>query len=231
MSIQLQVKGYLYPGGGSCSDACNGSKGAVAPFELAFRNCAESYAQMRSGDYPIRTNPGEYTVLPVSEQFTSIELLALKTSGALQLRLDGGAAVATTAVLFPVADLSGLTLEFGLDGYPIAVTFAAGDDTAEDVARRINAAAALAGAPFRPATVLAAQVEIRGVKTGAAGVLSAFTGTAAEPLGLDVFVGGVGTGEDITIDGLQLWQFPRAAGVKRIEVSGQASVSVLAAGT
>jgi hypothetical protein len=187
---------------------------------------------MRSGDYSVRTVPGEYVALPGSEQFSSIELLALKTSAELELRLDGAPAVATTSALYPVAGLSGLTLAFGVDGYPVAVTFEAGDDTAEDVARRINAGAALAGVPFRPASVLSTgQVEIRGFKTGAAGALTAFTGSAAALLGLDTFVGSTGSGSDVTVDGLQVWQFPRAGGVARIEVSGQASVSVLAAGS
>lgn len=231
MSIQLQIKGYLYPGG-SCADACTGSKGAISPFELSFRNCAESFGQMRSGDYAVRTTPGEYIALPGSEQFSSIELLALKTSAELELRLDGLPAIATTSALYPVAGLSALTLDFGVDGYPVAVTFAAGDDTAEEVARRINSFAALAGVPFRPASVTTTgQVEIRGLKTGPTGVLTAFTGTAAAALGLDAFPGSTGSGSDLTVDGLQVWQFPRAGGVSRIEVSGQASVSVLAAGS
>lgn len=230
MTTQLQMKGFLYPGG-SCTDSCNGTKGAVTPFELAFRNCAESYAQVRSGDFPIRTNPGEYGALPMSEQFTSIELLALRTSAQLIVRLNGTGALAVTAALFPVADLAALTLEFGVDGVPIAVTFGAGDDSATDVARRINGAAALAGLTAMPARVAANQVEIQGLRTGPEGALTPFTGTAAEPLGLDAFVGAFGTGSDLTIDGVQVWQFPRTQGVRRIEVSGQANLVMLAAGT
>lgn len=228
--MQLQAKGYLSSGDG-CGDGC-GPKTAAQPFSLVFRNGFETYAECRSGEFSVATLPGAWVDLPLTEQLDTIELLALRTSGPIKLRVNGLPATTSTAAVYPVASLSGLSLTFGVDGYPVTAVFEAGDDTASDVARRVNSAAALAGVPFIPAEVGAVgQVVIHGQASGAQGFLSAFTGSSVAALGLSSWLGGTGKGSDVDVDGLQVLQFGRVANVVRVEVSGQATVSVLVAGT
>ncbi len=230
MSAQLTLKGYLYPGDGGCSSCSRSSATAAAPFELAFRNCAERYAVVRSGDAQVQTSPAEFQPLPVADSFEAIELLALRTSGPVKVRLGGQPARVTTSSVFPLVALAGAELDFGVDGIPVGVVFETGDDTPVEVARRINAAAALVGVPFQPAYVASGQVVIEGQKTGSLGTLTDFHGAAAALLGLMV-PDQVGEGAELAVDGLVLLQFQRTQGVQRIEVCGSASVSVLAAGT
>lgn len=233
MSTTVQIKGLIVPGAG-CNDGCSGSGAAAAcAFDLAFRNCSELYGQVRSGDVTIATLPNAYIDLPIADALTAIEFVAIKSSGPITLRVNGLPASATTAALFPAVALPGQTLTFTVDGTPLSVLFAAGEDTALEAARRINAEAALAGLAFAPASVAASgQVVISGALTGAQGSLTAFTGTAVATLGLGAFTGAVGTGADVPIDGVSMIQFPRgAAAARRLEVSGSASLSVLAAGT
>jgi hypothetical protein len=180
----------------------------------------------------VATTAGQFVDLALCDQFASIELVAIKSSGPVTLRIDGAPATYATAALYPVAGLTGLTLIFGVDGYPVSVLFVSGDDTNIDVMRRINSAAALAGVPFLPASLDAlGQVAISGALTGPEGVLTVPTGTALGVLGLSAQGGVVGSGEDISVDGLYVQQLTRAKGARSIQVSGQASLSVLVAGS
>lgn len=231
MSTVVTSKGWLVPGEGGCASGCaHASTTAAAPFELTFRNCAEQYAVCRSGDAQVATLPLQFVDLPVTSDFTAIELLALRTSGPLLLRFNGEPARAVTSAVFPNAALAGTDLSFGVDGIAISAVFEPGEDTPAGVAARINAEAALAGASFQPARVLAGQVEIRGALAGQGGSLTAFTGAAAVLLGLQSVAPSTGSGQTLEIDGLFMAQFRRMTGVRRVEASGQASVSVLAAG-
>lgn len=230
MAQQLAIKGFLLPNAG-CSDGCAGISPSSCPWELTFRNCLESYQQVRQGDLTLATSPGVFVDLFALGTFTQIELLALKTQGPITLRVNGEPAEAVTAALFPVAGLNGQTLLFSVDGLAVSVLFVTGDDTALEIAARINAAAALAGSIFMPASVVGGQIVIAGRKTGPQGTLSAFTGTAADDLGLDGWLPQTGTGADIPVDGLMLTQFGRNPnGASRVEASGAAALSVLAAG-
>jgi hypothetical protein len=238
LSTSLTAKGYIYPPeagyGGSCG-GCAGDAVSVAPFEIGFRGAGcggESYLQARSGASQVRTGPTEWVPLPLTQEFSSIQLLAVRTSAPITLRLRGTGARAVTAASFPTAMLVGQALAFTLDAVGIAMTFASGEDTASEVAARINASAALAGLTYYPASVTSGgQVAIEGALTGPTGALSAFTGAAAATLGLGAFVGAQGGGSDIQVDGLFVAQFPRPGDLTRVEVNGTASVSVLAAGT
>ncbi len=237
MSQQLTAKGYIYPPsagfGGGCD--CAGGEGvSVAPFEIGFRGAGcggESYQVARSGSSRIATLALEYVPLPLTEGFSSIQLLAVRSSGPITLRLRGTGAKAVTAASFPTAMLAGQLLGFTIDGVAVAVAFGVGEDTALEVAARINSAAALAGLTYYPAKVQAGQVAIEGALTGPSGALSAFSGSGAVTLGLSAFVGAQGGGSEVPVDGLFIAQFPRLGDLTRVEVNGTASVSVLAAGT
>lgn len=230
MSQQMQVKGFILPSVG-CGDGCAGASPGQCPWELQFRNCLEVFQQVRQADFPVVTVPNEYVDLFSTGTFTQVEFLAVKTSGPLTLRLNGDPAKVSTTNLWPTVDLTGQTLLFVVDGVAVSVLFGAGDDTQAEVIARINAAAVFAGATWLPASLVSSQVQISGKKTGAQGTLSAFTGTAAADLGLDVVAARVGTGADVPVDGLWLTQFGRSPyGVRRVEVSGVGTLSVLAAG-
>lgn len=232
MSEAISLKGYLLHGSG-CGSGCGGGSASGCPWPLELGACGggESYGQVVDTKIRVSTLPGAFVRL--AEGLSRIELLALKSSGAITLRLNGAPARAYSTVNYPVAGLSGLTLGFTLDAlYSVAVLFDAADDTATEIARRINAAAALAGAAYLPATVdsVTGRVVISGNLTGAQGMLSAFSGSAVSALGLPS-VATVGAGQDVPVAGLFLSQFPRGLGaVTRAEVSGSAEVSFLAAG-
>lgn len=239
LSTTLTAKGYIYPPEAGFGGSCGGCGGAdavsVAPFEIGFRGagCAgETYQQARSGCVQVRTGTLEFIRLPLTQDFSSIQLLALRTSGPVTLRLRGQGARVETAASFPTAMLAGQALAFTLDAIGVAMTFAAGEDTASEVAARINSSAALAGLTYYPASVTTTgQVAIEGAVTGPTGALSAFSGAAAATLGLSAFVGAQGAGSDIAVDGLFIAQFPKPGDLTRVEINGTASVSVLAAGT
>lgn len=232
MSSQLQINGVIAPPTSQCGSGCSGSSSAGPLFDLAFRNCTENYQQIRNGDQSL-SSPAAFVPLALTSTIAQIEFVAIQSSGPIKLRINGAPASALSSAIFPVAGLSGLTLDFTVDGVAVSVTFAAGDDTAADVANRINSAAALAGATWLPATVdESGQVRVSGLLTGPQGSLSAFTGTAVALLGFDSFAGGTGSGADVDVDGLFVAQFPRGAlSATRLEVSGQASLEVLVAGT
>lgn len=234
--MQLQSKGYIAQGNGcgGCGGGCGGcgSASAAQPFDLCFRNGGETYAAARSGEQLVSTVALAFVDLVGADQFDSIELVAVRSSGPVVLRINGLPATFATACLWPNAGLSGLTLQLGIDGTPVNTTFVSGDDTADEVARRINAAAALAGLRYPPASVnLLGQVQLEGALTGPQGVLSAPGGTSLSALGLSSQLGVFGTGADIPVDGLYVNQFTRAKGAKSIQVSGQATLSVLVAGS
>lgn len=236
MSQTLTAKGYIYPPGAGFGGNCGGcadSSAAVAPFELVLgRGCGgESYLQARSGQAHVQTGVLDYVPLPLTQDFSSIQLLAVRSSAPITLRLRGHGAKAVTAASWPTAILAGQLLGFTLDGVPVALTFGVGEDTALEAAARINAAAALSGLTYYPARVELGQVVIEGAETGPQGALSPFTGSAAVTLGLDAFVGAQGGGSDVQVEGLFVAQFPRLGELTRVEVNGTASVSVLAAGT
>lgn len=230
MAQQIQIKGYILPDAG-CGDGCAGVAPAQCAWELdLLSSCGESYQNVRQFNYALATLPGEF--LDLVTGFAQVELLALRSSGPITLRVNGEPARALTNAIWPLAGLDTLTLGFSVDALAVAVTFVAGDDTPAEVAARINAAAALVGATSMPASVsLTGQVQISGVKTGSQGSLSAFTGTAVTALGLGAYAAQSGRGADVPVSGLLVQQFGRnPAAASRLQVSGSASLRVLAAG-
>lgn len=80
----------------------------------------------------------------------------------LVLRLNGTTASATSSLTAPSGSLTGLTLEFTLEGEDYAVEFEAADDTFDECARRINFATGLSTASVNAANKLV----VAGQKTG-----------------------------------------------------------------
>jgi len=158
--------------------------------------------------------------------------LSLKSSAAVRLRI--GAAPATiigAAGVFPATTINGSPFAFTADGVAVAFNFAGASLSAAQVAAQINAAAITAGLDFLPAVVNAnGQLTLTGKKTGADGSLAITTGIAA--IGLPTAATPVkGAGSDLDVWGALLVQFGTANAPSRIQISGSASVEILAAGT
>lgn len=236
MTQKIDLQGSVIVGGGVCS--CDDGQGTkIVP--LAFRCGAGGYASVVSTDAPVQVSTvglvgATWVDLPVTDALDQIELLLVQSQGPIALRFGADAAtVLGVGGTFPTGFVGAETLTLTLDGNPLSVAFLVGDQTAAQVAARINSAAALASLPWMPASVATnGQVQLRGVLTGAQGSVVVTGGTGAATLGLSG-KSAVGLGEDVGVDGMFLAQFgraPSAAAPGRVQISGQSLVSVMAAG-
>lgn len=223
----------------SCSVGCN-TGGGQAVFSLGDTcgGCSKSYESVVSTQQPLQILtagvPGAaYVDLDILDGFTAIELLVLRTTSTLFLRIDADVArVLGVGGTFPTTFAGGEDLVLDIDGLgAFTTTFAGGDQTAAQVAARINAAAALAGLPTpRVAVATSGQLELTSVLTGSQGSVEVVSGTGAATLGLTVGTT-AGTGADVPINGEALFEFPRdTSAPNRIQVSGQGTITILAGG-
>ncbi len=114
-----------------------------------------------------------------------------------------------------------------IDGVTFTTTFAGVSLTALQVAAQVNAAAMLAGLSFLPASVTSGgQLKLTGLATGTAAVMAVAVQAA---LGFAASAP-AGAGADLDVWGSYLQQFGDA-GPSRIQISGNAKVEILAAGT
>ena len=235
----VQISGSLV-----ASDSCNagcgaGVGGSQAVFMLGDGQCVctQHYASIVSSVQPLQVlttgAPGaEFVDLDILDGFTGIELLAAKAPTKLFLRIGADVArVDGVGGTFPTAFAGGETLDLTIDGTNFLTTFDAADQTAAQVAARINAAAALAGlAAPRAIVATSGQLELTSVNTGAQGSVEVVGGTGAATLGLSVGTT-AGSGADIPIQGDVVLEFPRDTDAPaRIQVSGQGTISLLAGG-
>lgn len=178
-----------------------------------------------------------FVPLSALSDLSEVQFLWLRSSANIGLRLSANPAeVQAAAGAFPTLFAGGETLITTIDGAPVTTTFLVGDQTAVQCVARINAAMALAGIATPRASVVNGQIKITGVATkavGSVGVLS-FAGTGAVTLGLDA--GSVtptpAQGQDLFVSGECMIEFPSDGGLAptAVEVSGQASIDVVAAG-
>jgi hypothetical protein len=177
--------------------------------------------------------PGaEFVDLDILSDLIRIEFLYLRSASELVIRIGAAPAIVLgVGGTFPTTFAGGETLLLNIDGTAFTVTFLAADQSAAQVAARINAEAALAGLATPRATVATSgQLQIDSVLTGAEGSVEVVGGTGAATLG---FVVGttLGSGSDLPLLGEALWDFPRNTNAPaRIQVSGQSTLSVLAGG-
>lgn len=234
MSSSVELRGTLQVGGDACASSCGGADSLI--YQLGLR-CGTSQFQSVVAvpkDLQIQTPglPGDAFVdLDVLEDLTAIELLYLKSNNALIVRIGAGPAIITgVGGTFPTLFAGSETLNLTLDGVPFVTTFTAGDQTAAQCAARINAAAALAGiATPRAIVTSSGQLQISGILTGEDGSLAVTGGSGAATLGLTGLTA-VGTGADVRINGTLLLEFDQQAAPARVQVSGNATLRLLAAG-
>lgn len=235
MTCQLTLQGQLQVGGSGCG--CGSGSVSQRLLGLDFACPGVLYQSIGGTDcqVPLSTAgaPGDVFVdLPNVSAIARFALLALKTTAKVVLRL--GAEVAEllgSGGTFPTGFAGGETFAFTVDGVAVAVTFTNGAQSAQQVANQINAAAALAGLAFLPASVQSSgQLALRGQKTGVAGSVAVTTANATigypSNTALDT-----GAGQDVPVNGLFITQFDPSTGPTRIQISGSAQIEVLAAGS
>jgi len=220
-------------GGGGC--AGGGTDRTVRALGLRCPGSAYYQSVVATGA-PIRVQTvgvlgAEFVDLDLLADLIGVEFLYVKSDAPIALRLDAAAArVVGSGGTFPTGFVGGETLTFLVGLVPVSVTFLAGDQTAAQVVARINAACALAGLPTPRASVSGTQIAIDGLLTGPQSTVSVTGGTGAATLGL-AGASAVGSGQDVEINGSFLAEFRSYPdSVSRVQVSGQASLSIVAAG-
>jgi hypothetical protein len=233
MSSTLTLRGTIEIGG-DCASACGNGDRLIKT--LGFR-CSTSYYQSAIDSASalhiatLGAIGSEFTDLDILNDLIAIEFLYLKSTapliariGASAARLDGVAGAFATILV-------GETFNITIDTVPVAVVFAGTDITAALVAARINAAAALAGLATPRAIVLSSgQIRIEGILTGPQGTLNITSGTGTAKIGFTNGQTAVGGGADVRINGTLLIEFDQSAAPTRVQVSGTADLTVLAAG-
>jgi hypothetical protein len=240
----LTLKGSLEVGDFACATGC--PPAAVTDrhvLTLLLKDCGKKFFQsIVETPVPLRIATtgavgAEFQDLDLLAELDSIELLFLRTNAPILARIGAAAAVlAGTGGTFPTTFAGGETFTLTIDGTAVAVTFTAAAQSAQDVANEINGAAAIAGLPTPRASVAASgQLQISSVLTGAQGTVVVTGGTGAGTIGYAGTPSATGDGEDVPVDGIFLAEFGREGGTPavptRVQISGQANVTVLAAGT
>lgn len=230
MSTQLELRGSLSIGGPCASGNGCGASGSTCAVDVSLKCPTESYAAVVQGDVSIATTP--FVDLELLEQLVAVQYLQVKSSSPVTLRIGAAAAVVTgVGGTFPTGFAGGETLDLSIDGTVVNVVFTAAASSASDVAVEINQAAVAAGLSFLPAAVVNGQIQITGTATGSDGSVSVTGGTGAGTLGL-TGLSDTGDGADVPVDGMFLAQFGRdASAPQRVQVSGTASLEIVAAGT
>lgn len=239
----LTLKGTLSAGGqcGGPSIGC-GASADVNVKTLALRCPGQPFQGAVETVSPIAiatVGPAglNFVDLDLLGDLTQIEFLYLKSDQPIVLRVGADVAKLLGAGgIFPTGFVGGETLNLDFGGTAVAVVFLAGDQTAAQVAARINAACALAGLPTPRATVLSTgQLEIDGVTTGTSAEVSVTGGTGAAAIGYAGTPSASGAGADVPVYGTYLNEFGVAGQAappvpKRVQFSGVANLTIVAAG-
>jgi len=240
MASSVKLHGSLSVGGDACVSGCGGGGSGgkqIVPLQLS--SCS---AEFFEAVVQLPTPFAISTAGAVGDQFEDIaalaslsrvELLLVTSTAGIQLRIGAASPVVVgSGGTFPTGFAGGETLVLTVDVLSFTTTFDAADQTAAQVASRINAAAALAGVASAIATVDATSGELTltGILTGSQGVLSVDGGTAVATLGLTVGSTS-GAGADVAVNSLFLTKFGRGTlAPARVQVSGTANLTILAAG-
>ena len=235
----VNLRGNLEVKGAGCVSSC-GAAGSgdrhVQSLSLSGACNTESFQTIVCSPTPIQVSTAgavgaAYADLDILDSLVAIELLLIETTTHMQLLINASEAqLVGSAGTFPTSFVGGETLLLDIDGTTFTTTFDAADQTAVQVAARINAAAALAGlATPRAVVTSGGQIQINGTVTGAAGSVEVTGGTGAATLGLSGSVAGLGS--ELDVDGIFLARFPRYPNAPtRIQVSGQGSLTLTAGG-
>lgn len=231
MNCTLVLDGHLSVGGDGCG--CTDGSMSNTTRGLSLECSSQSFDAIKSTDCAVQIatlgSIGQNWVeLPIT--LGMYRLLSLKSSAAVRLRFGAAPAViAGSGGAFPATTINTSMFAFTADAVPVSFAFVGASLSAAQVAAQINAAAISAGLDFLPAAVTdAGQLTLSGKKTGVDGSLAITTGIAA--IGLPTTVAVKGSGSDLDVWGAFLIQFSQT-GPSRIQISGNAKIEILAAGT
>lgn len=243
----ISLAGSLTIGGGACVTGCPPQGGDLSAKALSLR-CpgGGTYQGAVETAEPIRvTTPGAvgqfFVDLALLAQLTAVELLYVRSDNQIELRIGAATPkILGAGGIFPTLFVGGETLDLLFVDPNVATTvvnvvFGAGDQTPAQVAARINAACALAGlATPRAVVQTTGQLQIDGLGTGTGASVEITAGTGAAQIGLGGTPSAQGAGADVPVWGTFLAEFGiqgTPPGVPaRIQVSGNANLSIVAAG-
>jgi len=234
----LELSGFIRAGGDGCG--CAGAGGGTE--QLGLLCGSGTYQSIIDTPTPIRllttgSVGDEFVDVDMLAGFTSIEFLYLKSNAPVAIRIGAAAAALTSSVLVsPVVFSGGEVFDVTIDGTLVSTTFLAGGLTLAAIANLINASAAGLGLPTPRVAVSGSSLVISGVETrydaiSGEGAVVIGSGTANTLLGYSTAQAAYAAGEDVTFSGSAMFEFQRYPNAPaRIQASGQASVTILAAG-
>ncbi len=235
---RVELQGVITVGDGAGCGPCT-APGSMKSQGIALACSSKYYEAIVSSDAPIAVaTPGAvgaaWIDLPVTSALEQIELLLVRSNAPMRLRLGAEPAqLIGEGATYPTGFVGGETLVLELDGVPLSLAFTSGAQTAQQVANQINAAAALAGFAYMPASVQGGQLALEGRATGVQGNVDVASGSAVTALGFTALETAQGEGEDLDFNGLYLVEYGRGASYapSRVQISGTGSIEVFAAGT
>lgn len=236
----ISVKGVLEVGGGACVSSCANGDRSVKSIGLRCATGQQFQSAVETAE-PIRIQtpggPGSTFIdLSLLGDLTAIELLFVRSDQPIVLRIGADEAeLLGVGGIFPTLFVGGETLLVDVNGTLVTVAFLVGDQTAAQCVARINAAFALAGfATPRAEVDTTGQIRLTGIGTGTESTLEVTGGTGAATLGFGTLPSDTGAGADVPVWGTFLAEFGVAGSIPappaRVQVSGTANITVVAAG-
>ncbi len=235
----LDITGQISVTDGPCLP-CGPTAAKIQPILVGC--VGQYYNEVVSTDVPLAVNsPAAFIDVPLLDQIRRIEFLYVFANAPITYRLGGsipeliGGQNGAAPGVFPTGFVGGETLIVqNAANPPVTVTFQATDQTAAACANRVDSDFAIAGQVERPGFVSATgQLGLRGFATGPETKVEVLGGTAQAALGFaDPNVVAQGTGDDILIYGLGMWEFGKDNPQTKIQIRGVASqLTILAAGS
>lgn len=236
MSCQVTMTGAVVVGGNcGCSGGLNSGTPNSKTQGLGFACASTIFPAVVSTDCPTTiTTTGavgsQWKELPATDDLSAVYLLVVRGQSPYRLRIGADVSrLAGASGTFPTSFGGGETFAFTVDGVAVSVTFQAGDQTAAQVASRVNQAAIAAGLDFLTMSVATSgQLALAGKATGVQGSLAITTPNAT--IGFAAASTSVGSGADVDSQGLFVNQFDQSTAPSRVQISGNVQVEVLAAG-
>lgn len=236
----LEIHGQISVVDG-CSPHCGPTAAKIQPILVG---CLGTYYnEVVSTDVPLSVNsPAEFIDVPLLDQIQNLEFLYVFANAPITYRFGGnipeliGGQNGAAPGVFPTGFVGGETLECKNNDFPpVTVTFTAADQSAAQCANAIDAAFALASQSERPGFVASGsgQLGLRGFATGEETTVEVLGGTAQVALGFgDPNVIARGSGDDILVYGLGMWEFGKDNPQTKVQIRGVASqLTILAAGS
>lgn len=232
MARIVDVNGSLTVNGSGCP--VGSASQLVRELSLGRAGCGGSQQYESVVSAMITLDSTEAEDLDCLDELTAIELLYLKSSAVMTLRVDAlPASGLGVGASYPTGFSGGETLVSVIDGTTITTTFSATSQTLVQVINQVNAAFALEGFVTPRADSVNGQLRIQGVETavdGQNGIVS-FSGTGAAALGFSSPTITTAQGKDLKIYGTYLHEFPRAPEAPtKIQAFGSAVIDLVAAG-